>query len=59
MEIKYNNDIVVQWLVLLPYSKKVVGSILPWTFLCGGGMFSLCLHRFSPGSLASSQKTCI
>ncbi|KAF7648729.1 hypothetical protein LDENG_00152480 [Lucifuga dentata] len=54
---------VAQWLVLLPHSKKVLGSIpsLSRDFLCGVCMFSPCLRGFPPGAPASShlQKTCM
>lgn len=49
---------VVLWLALMPHSKKVQvlnpGSAL--AFLCGVGMFSLCMFGNSPGTLVSSHR---
>lgn len=40
-------------LALFPYTEKVLGSKAP-AGLCGGFIFSLCLHGFSTGPLAYS-----
>lgn len=54
---------LVQWLALLPYSKKVLGVNLQagWGSLWRACIFSVCLNGFCPGALASSHrpKTCI
>lgn len=40
---------------LSTHSKKIVGSVPTWGFICGGCMFFLCLHRFSTGIPGSSH----
>ena len=51
---------VVQWLALLPHSKKLLWQIRLRIFLWIVCMFSLCLRGFSPGTTVSShiRKTC-
>ncbi|KAF7642277.1 hypothetical protein LDENG_00261010 [Lucifuga dentata] len=48
---------VVQWLALLPHSKKVLRSIHGQgrAFLCGVCVFSPCPCGFPPGAPASSH----